>query len=494
MRHFRSLSTFAAILWLLLLFFPVASAEARTCPKLVQWAASWLPAQSYEASLEILDRSLPTLVVIDGLSSGKEYATRAKELFGNIQIIHIQSAVRLPPGLEDSFEPKNYHANLVFNEGRFQSLVQLLQGFKTLRLVAGTETAPRLRARLGWSLGMLSTEFSNGDIFNNKALQAEAVGPYVQTIPGRAFVSAQQAWDWTRSPHENLPFPLVIKPIDGAGSYGVTVVRSKAEFFAAFEKMNRWNPLGLRTRGMLVQPYISHEDYLEFAIDAVVDPQTGVSIAEAFEYKKDEYKGSLRYLSTRLVRFETQKYEPLYQPFFNFAQGVARGLHFLEGVLHLEAFVHKRTGEIIFIEAGARPAGGGLPMLARACGGVDMITLHLLALFDRPRFLTLAGKMPLFDKDGAQLPLLGPEKAAIVTEIPTHEEFARNIPGFHSHALHLELGHRTAPSENLFDIAGLVYTVGSKELIDTAEPSLRTWESRDLYRTRPLRWWERLKR
>ena len=282
----------------------------------------------------------------------------------------------------------------------------------------------------------------------------------------------------------------MVKPVDAAGSFGVKAVKSKDEFFTAFrEILGRWNPLGIRSAAMLVQPYISRSDFTEYVIDAVVNPEHGTSLAECLVYNREEIDGRITYRTTRLLHL--RKNNPLYSPFLEVARGVANGYQMTDGVLHIEIFVRNGSHppEIYFIEAGARPGGGGIPGLARAAGGYDSITLHLLSMFNPKEYARVIAEENVPEFHGVQVELLGPPMKGLIREVPTEEEFRQRIPGFHSKSLHLQAGHWTGPAEDLFEGPGVINIVGSEQIVDEAEASVREWEaSGELYRFRTPRW------
>jgi hypothetical protein len=187
-------------------------------------------------------------------------------------------------------------------------------------------------------------------------------------------------------------------------------------------------------------------------------------------------------MTTKLV--DGAELQEMMGPFQEFSEGVVKGLKIEEGVLHIEAFVNKNVQppEMVFIEAGARPAGGGIPQFVRACGVTDMITLHLMSLFDREGFRAIAHLPPVGERSGIQVELLGPEKAGVLDSVPSIDEFKQKIPGFLSHSLRMIPGTVLEPSHDLFQGAGVVNVVGTEDEVNAAESHLRKWESEDLYR------------
>jgi len=461
------------------------------CPELIfdNGTRSRFPTHEAE-TISKLPTDRPTLVVVDGLSAGAEYSVLGRKMFPRMNIIHVQTAAKMSPGLISSFNPASYDANIVYTPARLNHLARLLAPFRmnTLRVVAGTETSPRVRTLLTDALSLPGTSAATSNILGNKYLAAQAVSPYVKTIGGNQFTDAQAAWDWAQS--QNFLFPMMVKPVDAAGSFGVTAVKSKDEFFRAFRKiLGRWNPLGIRSTAMLVQPYISRRDFTEYVIDAVVNPEHGASLAECLVYNKEEIDGLITYRTTRLLHLRED--DPLYSPFINVADGVAKAYQMVDGVLHIEVFVKNGTypPEIYFIEAGARPGGGGIPALARAAGAYDSISLHLLSMFSPDEYARVIEGENVPTSHGIQVELLGPPIKGLIGEVPTEDEFRQRIPGFHSASLHLKAGHWAGPAQDLFEGPGVIDVVGSEQIVDGAEASVRDWEaSGDLYRFRTPRW------
>lgn len=482
---------FRALILALLLTRSAIGLEGMLCPGLVFDLGTRSRFPRHEAeTITKLSPGHPTLVVVDGLSAGADYAVVGRKMFPKLNIIHVQTAPRMSPGLVSSFNRASYDANVVYTPGRHDDLLRLLAPFRksTLGIVAGTETSPRVRALLTNGLGLPGTSLTTSNILGNKYLAAQAVSPFLKTIPGKQFTDAASAWDWAQS--QGFTFPMMVKPVDAAGSFGVTAVKTKEEFFEAFRKiLGRWNPLGIRSTAMLVQPYISRSDFTEYVIDAVVNPMHGASLAECLVYNKEEIEGRITYRTTRLLHLH--KENPLYSPFLDVATGVAKAYAMTDGVLHIEVFVKNGSHppEIYFIEAGARPGGGGIPSLARAAGGYDSITLHLLSIFSPDEYARIIATENIPNLHGIQVELLGPPIKGLIREVPTEAEFRQRIAGYYSRSLHLEAGHWAGPAQDLFEGPGVINIVGSEEIVDGAEASVREWEaSGDLYRFRAPRW------
>jgi hypothetical protein len=152
----------------------------------------WVTAEE-KAEIARLDPKRPTLLILEGLSSGAGYAPAARELFPGIQLIHIQAGVILNPGLGHSFQRAHYDANIVYTGKNRESFAKLLEPFKagSLKVVAAAESGVALYDEVLDLLGTPNTEQVPGKVLRNKFRMAETAKKFlhevgVETIPGIA--------------------------------------------------------------------------------------------------------------------------------------------------------------------------------------------------------------------------------------------------------------------------------------------------------------------
>ncbi len=245
---------------------------------------------------KLRENGSPTLVVVDGLSSGALYSKIAKELFSEINVIHIQSSRVMAPGLRGSFEADSYDLNVVYDSEKHADLATLLGGLKAngLQVVPGTETSQFVWSKLSNTLGLPASDFTKVEALNNKYLAAEVLKHSLRVIPGQKFNTFNSALAWTQS--NEMKFPLVIKPIDAAGSFGVSVVNNETEFETKFRGLiDTHTPLGRKTKEILVQKYIPRERYTEFVVDVLVDQHVGIVTSDILSTRKK--KSTVRLLT-----------------------------------------------------------------------------------------------------------------------------------------------------------------------------------------------------
>jgi hypothetical protein len=387
-----------------------------------------------------LDPHRETLVVVDGVSSGKEAAKLARQNIPGIQLIHFATSPNLPPVLT-GYQPSDYDANFIFDPKNPYKIIEILSRFdqQKLRVLAGSETSPYLRSFLTSKLGLPGSSFRMAPARTKKLLMIAAVqreisrrnliGFRFRTLPTVGFENFESAHSFLSDP--KTKFPLMIKPNESAGSFSARSVRDISEAQLAFkETIGVEDPLGKAVEKLIIQPLVDMNEYDEWVINYAVDPDLGVIITDVLSYRKM----GTQYILTKLENVDRQ--HRLWSPFQQVAAIVARGLGKASALGHLEVFVKKtwseKNGEIdiIFGEDGERPAGGMLPEMVRFTGRLDMTTAFILASFDRPG-LVEALKAPV-DQDtvAMQVEIFKPESytRGKIQRLPTLEDFQAHLP------------------------------------------------------------------
>ena len=158
----------------------------------------------------------------------------------------------------------------------------------------------------------------------------------------------------------------------------------------------------------------------------------------------------------------------------------SQGLHLSYGALHPE-FLLTPQGELILIDVGGRPAGAGLPMLARDLGAMDEITMVLYSCFAPEKFREIQLEGPRLPVEGIQVYLIN-DRAGTVTSVADEAEIRKNLPGVDRWDLHLKMGHVLGQSHNLFDSPGWFFAKGGETEQDSFRDRVRAWEAEGFYR------------
>jgi biotin carboxylase len=176
---------------------------------------------------------------------------------------------------------------------------------------------------------------------------------------------------------EDCPPPVVVKPLESAGSDDVSLCHSVEEAVAAFRRIDgKVNGLGGVNEGALAQEFL---DGTEYVVDSV--SRDGVhKIAAVWEYDKRSINGAnFIYFGMRLraVGDEEDCRDPRIQTLVDYARSVLDAMGIEHGPGHME--VKFTSSGPCLVEVGSRCHGGEgtWQPIAQECAGVDQITLTL---------------------------------------------------------------------------------------------------------------------
>jgi biotin carboxylase len=203
------------------------------------------------------------------------------------------------------------------------------------------ETAARLRER--WGLPGMTPDVVRG--FRDKELMKERVRAAGLRVPRSARVTTERE---VRAAAEEIGFPLILKPIAGAGSADTYRVRTQAELDAAIAAM----------RGI---PEASCEEYVEgeeFTYDTVcIGGRPAFENVAAYLPKPLEAR-TLEWVSPVVITVRDM-HQPRLAPGVTLGRQVLSALGMGDGFTHMEWFLTPR-GEAVFGEIGCRPGGAHL--------------------------------------------------------------------------------------------------------------------------------------
>jgi biotin carboxylase len=198
--------------------------------------------------------------------------------------------------------------------------------------------AARLRER--WGMPGMSVDTVNG--FRDKQLMKERVKAAGLRVPKSKRVVTERE---VRAAAEEIGFPLILKPIAGAGSADTYRVTSPAELDAAI----------LAMRGI---PEASCEEYIEgeeFTFDTVcVDGKPVYENVAQYLPKPLEMR-SIEWISPVIITVKDM-YQPKLAGGVELGRKVLTALGMGDGFTHMEWFLTPK-GEAIFGEIGGRPGG-----------------------------------------------------------------------------------------------------------------------------------------
>lgn len=233
-----------------------------------------------------------------------------------------------------------------------------------------------LVAHLAQRLGLPGNDPRYAQACRNKAVMAEAFS--AGQVPSPRTISVRTAGAAARVlAYAGIEFPIVVKPAEQGGSWGVSVVKSPDELDAAVRHAQSWPvaaPHGLpMDQRVLVQEYVPGP---EFSIDTV-----------AWRGEYVHLPAVEKHTTGGVYRAETGHTCPAALPPADLralratTEQALRALGIRNGVAHTELKISPEAGPVV-IEVGARLPGDHLVDVVRRASGIDEARAYLQAVLD----------------------------------------------------------------------------------------------------------------
>jgi biotin carboxylase len=387
-----------------------------------------------------------TGLIVDAYSTGAALAPRFHA--AGIETLHVQSRPVPPLFYQRSFHPEHFAANVV-HDGDLDATLAALAGHPIDFVVAGAETGVPLADALAERLGLPGNGTALSHARRDKHAMAEAVrAAGLNAVaqlrtgdPGEAVAWARARDDW----------PVVVKPLDSAGTEGVFFCEDASEVEAAFgASIGRPNALGGANRELLVQEELRGVQYFTDSIS-----WDGVHhVSEIWRSRK------------RLVHdtCEMYDYEDLLEPrgpeqdaVADYVRGVLDALGIRYGAAHTELVLTDRGP--VLIECGARMQGTILDQVVDRCTP-SHVTVTVDAYLDPSSVPRRAANPPALRERARVVTLISNAEGTIVAV--RHDELEA-IPSYAGAVAMLGPGDRIARTYDLFTSPGTVYLVHPDE-------------------------------
>lgn len=196
-------------------------------------------------------------VIVDAYSTGAAVGRRLRER--GVELVHVRSVPRPPPFFARAFRAEDYVAD-VRHDGDVAATVAALARWDVAAVIPGAEIGVPLADALAAALGLPG----NGTALSRArrckdamagALRAAGLDAVAQLKTDD--VEAAVAWACDRG-----DWPVVVKPVDSAGTDGVVFCDGPAELRRAFTaQLHRANQLQGRNDALLVQELLRGRQY-----------------------------------------------------------------------------------------------------------------------------------------------------------------------------------------------------------------------------------------
>ena len=232
-----------------------------------------------------------------------------------------------------------------------------LRGREVDNVLANWEPLVILAARLRERFGIPGMSADTVRGFRDKQLMKERVRAAGLRVPRSRRVRNEREM---RAAAEEIGFPLILKPIAGAGSADTYRVRDARELDETIPKM----------RGI---PEASCEEYVEgeeFTFDTVsIGGVPAYENIAAYLPKPIEMR-SIEWISPVIITVRDMA-QPRFAPGVELGRNVLKALGMGDGFTHMEWFLTPK-GEAVFGEIGCRPGGACLVDQMNYTGDIDL--------------------------------------------------------------------------------------------------------------------------
>lgn len=227
--------------------------SASNIKRAVVFSSSPHAARAVQVSKEVI-------VIIDAWSGGK-YLIPAFQALGYF-CLHVQS-----PFLPAVFVADNQLAiarsdRHIVHDGDIETLLSVLQPYVIKAILAGSEGAVALADRLNDSLALaFSNQFELSAARRNKFLMQEQLAREgVVSINQRLIADCDELKQWLA---RHGRWPVVLKPVQSAGTDGVFICHDFAQAIKAFDAILAKNDLfGGPNREVLCQEFLAGEEFV----------------------------------------------------------------------------------------------------------------------------------------------------------------------------------------------------------------------------------------
>jgi biotin carboxylase len=411
----------------------------------------------------------PLGVIVDGYSTGQHLAPRFAA--AGVPCVHVESA---PPApfYARTFRPEDYVARLAHRD--LDETVARLRELGATFVLAGAEPGVPLTDALGERLGLPTNGTALSDARRDKfamgeALRRAGVPAVEQIVTGD--VEEAVAWALARD-----DWPVVVKPVDSAGTDGVIFCLDPPELRAAFAaQLGHPNALGGSNRRLLVQEQLRGT---QFFINSI--SWDGVhAITEVWRDTRRRVQGAGMVCDREQLLPARGPEQDVVIPYVACVLD-ALGIRF--GAGHAEVMLTARGP--VLIECAARMQGSMLPdAVERATPSHVAVTVE--AYLD-PATVRRRAERPYELAGWVECIALISEQEGIISSCERLEAL-RALPAYHSEIAMLGVGDRIKRTVDLFSSPGSVYLVHHEEhRLREEYERLRAIEREGLFEVEPV--------
>ena len=275
----------------------------------------------------------------------QQYTRGLAEVGANVFGVGDTPVSALPPHVKQHLADYLQVPRIMDEADVVERVAAWLRGRSVDRILSNWEPLVLLAARLRERFGIPGMSYDQVLGFRDKQLMKERVKAAGLRVPHSFRVRSEKE---IRDAAEKLGYPLILKPIAGAGSADTYKVRSKKELEAVMPQMRH-------VQEASCEEFIEGEEFTYDTISVGGEPL---------------YENVAQYLPKPIIARSEQWISPViitvrdlsaqrFQKGMQLGRGVLKALGMGDGFTHMEWYLTPK-GEVVFGEIGCRPGGAHL--------------------------------------------------------------------------------------------------------------------------------------
>jgi hypothetical protein len=409
-------------------------------------------------------------VVVDAYSTGAKLAPRFAA--AGLPVVHVQSSPRMPDFYLRGFRAEDFVENVVHDEDLEATLAQLAPHNPAF-VVVGSEPGVPLADALSERLGLPSNGTAQSQARRDKHAMAGALrAAGLRAVEELKTADPAEAIAWAESHDE---WPVVIKPLDSAGTDGVSLCEDPASIEAAFAALlGRPNALQGANRELLVQELLTGTQLFFNSIS-----WDGVHhISEIWQDNKRRIASNLVYDYEELLPRHGVKQDQVAP----YVEQVLDALGIRFGPAHTEVML-TASGPVL-VESGARMHGSVRDdVIDRCTPSHPAVTVE--AYLDPGSLARRAGRPYELAAAAYCVMLISQHEGRIVSADGLRK--IERLPSFAGSIAMLEPGQQLERTVDLFSCPGMLYLVDpDRERLQADYERLRELEAEGLFELEQL--------
>lgn len=407
------------------------------------------------------------IAVIDGFSSGKFIAKELHKM--GCQLLHISSSMDLDSYYYNGFDYSIYKKNIIHKN--ISETITFITEFGAEFIIAGAECGVLLADKLNNELKLpYANDYTKTTARRNKFEMSESLRfKGIKSTRQGKFSCWQDAEKWLKEEK----YPIVLKPVNSAGSDGVFICNSYTESVNAFNKISKKiNKLNTINDEVLFQEFLNGTEY----VVNFVSLNCNVLVTEVVKYHKKRLNtGNIVYDIDEIIDASNPEFNDLVR----YTKDVCKCLGIKNGPSHAEVMLTK-DGPCL-VEIAARSDGILRPDVSLLTTGMGQILATVLSILDPDKFVSMT-KKPFYKlkNHSFNVGLINQGKGLFVPADFVNQ--LEKLKSFHRVEFYINENSVLEATRDVFNQPGTVYLISdSKTQIWEDYHTIRNLEAAHIY-------------